>query len=142
MSAPMAATLPPPVADGLFRVDGERLVLVGGHSPSSGLSHFPLQPLCPYTGADDVEEVELPRTGRLWLATSVNAAPPGYHDRIPFGLGIAELDGGLRVLGRLVDTGGGEPVAGDAVAVVPEVVADEERQRFTTWAFARDPGAS
>ena len=42
-------------------VDGDGLVLRGGRSPSSGLYHFPLSDVCPYTGADDVEPVDLPR---------------------------------------------------------------------------------
>ena len=40
--------------------------LIGGYSPDSGRYHFPLAPVCPYTGADDVQEVRLSR-GRAAL---------------------------------------------------------------------------
>jgi uncharacterized OB-fold protein len=78
--------------------------LVGGFSPSSGRYHFPIASLCPYTGADDVQSVLLPTTGRLWLWTSVTAAPPGYDGPVPFGYGVVILDGiDLRVVGRLTE---------------------------------------
>jgi uncharacterized OB-fold protein len=90
-----AAALFEPIGDGA-------IALVGGFSPSSGLHHFPLADLCPYTGADDVERVLLPTTGRLWLWTSVTSAPPGYDGPVPYGLGVVVLDGvDLRVAGRL-----------------------------------------
>jgi len=117
----------------LFRVsDGGDLVLVGGWSATSGLHHFPLAELCPYTGADDVEPVELPRTGRLWLWTAVTSAPPGYDGPVPYGFGIVELDGvGLRVVGRLTES---DPAAlhdGQPMTVVADRFGE-----LTTWAFA------
>lgn len=76
--------------------------LVGGYSATSGHHHFPLAPVCPYSGADDVVPVDLPTTGTLWLWTVVTAPPPGYDGPVPYGLGIVALDGvALRVAGRL-----------------------------------------
>ena len=69
----------------LFRIDDDQLVLRGGRSPSSGLYHFPLSDVCPYTGADDVEPVDLPTSGRLWLWTAVTSSPPGYAGPVPYG---------------------------------------------------------
>ena len=130
---------PPALADGLFRLDAEGLTLLGGRSASSGLSHFPRQPVCPYTGADDVEAVDLPRTGRLWGWTAVTAAPPGYSGPIPYGLGVVELDDGLRVVGRLtvaevhdLDRLG----VGAPMRVVADVVPGDDGRPRTVWAFA------
>ena len=66
--------------------------LIGGYSPASGRYHFPLAPVCPYTGADDVQEVRLSEVGRLWAWTAVTAAPPGYEGPVPYGFGIVELE--------------------------------------------------
>ena len=88
----------------LLARDGDGVQLVGGYSPTSGHHHFPLAPVCPYTGADDVERVLLPTTGRLWAWTAVNTAPPGYDGPVPYGFGVIELDDiGLRVVGRLTE---------------------------------------
>ena len=88
----------------LERTTDGTVALVGGFSPSSGHHHFPLAELCPYTGADDIERVVLPTTGRLWLWTAVTSAPPGYDGPVPYGLGVVHLDGiDLRVAGRLTE---------------------------------------
>jgi uncharacterized OB-fold protein len=127
----------PPEADGLFALDAAGLLtLQGGWSPTSGRTHFPLAPVCPYTGADDVEARALPRDGSLWLWTAVTAAPPGYHGPVPFGLGIVELSDGLRVIGRLTVADPASLVEGMAMEVVADELPDSEGGTVTTWAFA------
>jgi uncharacterized OB-fold protein len=115
----------------LFRRDGDGLVLRGGRSPSTGMYHFPLSDVCPYTGADDVEPVDLPTSGQLWLWTAVTSAPPGYGGPVPYGFGVVELDGvGLRVVGRLTESDPASLHAGQPMRVVPD-----EFDGITTWAF-------
>jgi uncharacterized OB-fold protein len=132
------------VTEGLFRIgpDGE-VTLHGGWSPSSRLAHFPPGPVCPYTGADDVEVRDLPRTGRLWLWTAVTNAPPGYHGPVPYGIGIVELDDvGLRVVGRLTEA---DPLTlreGMRMEVVAAELPDGDGGTVTVWAFSpSDDGA-
>jgi uncharacterized OB-fold protein len=108
------------------------MTLVGGYSASSGHHHFPLAAVCPYTGADDVEEVTLPTTGRLWLWTAVTSAPPGYDGPVPYGFGVVELDGiGLRVVGRLTCAEPDSLHEGQPMEVVDDRFGDVE-----TYAFA------
>jgi uncharacterized OB-fold protein len=88
--------------------------------------------MCPYTGADDVEPVDLPRTGSLWLWTAVNAAPPGYDGPVPYGFGVVMLDGtDLRVIGRITEPDPTKLREGQPMRVVAEAFGD-----VTTWAFA------
>lgn len=116
----------------LLEIDGDDVRLIGGYSPTSGHHHFPLSPVCPYTGADDVERVSLPTTGTLWAWTAVTTAPPGYDGPIPYGFGVVELDGiGLRVVGRLTEP---DPAAlrdGQPMRVIAERINDD----LTVWAF-------
>lgn len=119
----------------LFRIDGDgdsdELTLLGGYSPSSGHHHFPLSEVCPYTGADDVEAVDLPRTGTLWLWTAVSAAPPGYDGPVPYGFGVVALDGtDLRVIGRITEADPSNLREGQPMRVVAERFGD-----VTTWGF-------
>jgi uncharacterized OB-fold protein len=116
----------------LFDVDASgALTLLGGYSPSSGKFHFPRAAVCPYTGADDVEDAPLPRTGTLFLWTAVTSAPPGYEGPVPYGFGVVELDGiGLRVIGRIKETDRAALDAGQSMRVVAD-----SWDGVTTWAF-------
>ena len=138
----MGAAATRPLHDGLFRErsDGS-IVLLGGYSPSSGRTHFPRLPACPYTGADDVEEVELPTTGTLWGWTAVTARPPGYDGELPFGFGIVELTDGLRVITRLTEPDPGALSFGQSMGLVAETLqTDDDGTAVITYAFA--PGAA
>jgi uncharacterized OB-fold protein len=115
----------------LLYVAGDDVRLIGGYSPTSGHHHFPVAPVCPYTGADDVEEVTLPSTGVLWAWTAVTTAPPGYDGPVPYGFGVVELDGiGLRVVGRLTESDPSALRDGQPMRVVAEHIGDQ-----TVWAF-------
>jgi uncharacterized OB-fold protein len=126
-----------PIAPGLFELGGDgSITLLGGFSHISGRHHFPLGPVCPYTGADDVEPVTLPREGHLWAWTAVTNPPPGYEGPVPYGFGVVELDGiGLRVVTRLTEA---DPAAlhhGQRMTLVTDDVGDGT----ATWAFAPVP---
>ena len=126
-----------PVAAGLFELDGDgSITLVGGFSPISGHHHFPLGPVCPFTGADDVERVLLPRDGQLWAWTAVTHPPPGYEGPIPYGFGVVELDGiGLRVVTRLTESDPSRLHQGQRMTLVTDDLGDH----VATWAFAPVP---
>lgn len=125
---------PEPIDSSVLRVDEDGVTLLGGWSPTSGLRHFPPSPVCPFTGADDVEPVDLPRTGTVWLHTTVTVAPPGYAGPVPYGLGIVELDGNplLRVVSRLH----GEGLArGTPVELGADEVPGPDGEPAVTWVF-------
>jgi uncharacterized OB-fold protein len=124
----------PPLEPSILRSDGDEITLLGGYSPTSGLRHFPLAPVCPFTGADDVVPVDLPQTGRVWLHTTVSSPPPGYSGPIPYGFGIVELDGEplLRVVGRLA---GDDLAAGTPVRLRGEELPGPDGEPGLTWVF-------
>lgn len=133
-----------PVHGSLFRVgDDGRIRLLGGFSPSSGRYHFPRLPACPYTGADDVEAVELSDHGTLWGWTAVTAAPPGYRGEVPFGFGVVELPEGLRVITRITEA---DPARLEFAMPMRLVVAplhtDDDGTEVLTYAFAPHPPPS
>ena len=116
----------------LFEVEGDGLVLLGGYSRESGLYHFPLAAVCPYTGADDVEPARLGGPGRLWLWTAVTTAPPGYEGPVPYGFGVVTLEqSDLDVVGRLTTAEVPLLYEGLPMRLVPDRFGD-----VTTWAFA------
>ncbi len=88
-----------PVQPGLFQSDPA--ALLGTRCDTCGDHAFPRTAICPYCGSTEVTDVTLSGTGTLWLWTTVTAAPPGYQGEVPFGFGIVELTGGVRVITRL-----------------------------------------
>ncbi len=146
----------PALIEGLFRSEGGTAVLLGGRSRSSGLTHFPRRALCPYTGTDDVEPVDLPSEGTLWAITTVSTPPPGYHGPVPYALGIVELTDGLRVVGRIIAPanpagrvaeasgaseadGPGEVSVGCAMSLTTDLLPDGDGRMHTVWAFEPSP---
>lgn len=132
-----------PLTEGLFRErpDGS-IVLVGGSSRSSGRTHFPRLAACPYTGADDVVEVELPTDGTLWGWTAVTARPPGYDGDLPFGFGVVELSDGLRVITRLTVADPDALHFGQPMHLVADPLqTDDDGTTVITYAFAPTEGA-
>ncbi len=127
-----------PPADWLQVGDDGSVALLGGYSPSSGQFHFPRGPLCPYTGADDVEPVALSPWGTLFAWTAVTAPPPGYQGEVPFGFGIVELSGAemgdarLRVIGRLTESDPDALTFGQPMRVVVDTLPGDRPM----WAFA------
>ena len=112
---------------------GGHVSLLGGWSPTSGRHHFPPAHRCPYSGADDVEVVALPRTGSLWAWTAVTSAPPGYEGPVPYGFGVVELDGvDLRVVGRLTEPDPSALREGQRMVVTTETMPGG----LVVWAFA------
>jgi uncharacterized OB-fold protein len=122
------------IADGLFELDaGGAITLIGGYSPTSDRYHFPLLDTCPYTGARDVQRVELSRDATLWAWTAVTAAPPGYEGPVPYGFGIVELvHERLRLVTRLREADPSALTFGQPMTLV----ADRLPGEVVTWAFA------
>lgn len=130
-----------PIHHDLLRLDPDP-VLQGGWSPTSGLAHFPRGPVCPYTGADDVESLDLPTAGTVWLWTNVNAPPPGYTGEVPYDIGVVVLDDpgsgpghGLRLVTRLVDRPAGGWVEGTSVRLRTVEVPLDGDATAAVWAF-------
>jgi uncharacterized OB-fold protein len=123
-----------PIEPSVLRVDDDGVTLLGGWSESSGFRHFPRAAVCPFTGADDVVPVDLPRTGTVWLQTTVNLAPPGYPGPTPYGLGIVELDGEplLRIVTRLE---GDDLGRGTRVHLEGEELPGPDGAPVLTWMF-------
>lgn len=134
MSAPGAAARP--IADGLFTHGPEGPRLLAGCCAACHRLHFPRGPVCPYCAADACEEHPVGPGGLLWLYTAVNARPPGYRGPLPFGFGIVELPGGLRVVTRLTEARLDRLRPGLAMRLVLEPLhADDDGRPVVSYAF-------
>ena len=95
---------PRPIAPDLFVVTDAGPRLVAGACGACGRRHFPAAGSCPYCSALDCRAVHVGPEARLFLYTVVQSAPPGYRGPLPYGFGVVELAGGLRIVTRLAET--------------------------------------
>ena len=111
--------------------------LSAARCPACAKPHFPAGPVCPYCGADGCEEAPVGPAGRLWLYTTVLTRPPGYRGEVPYGFGVVELEGGLRVIARLTESRIEQLRPGLSVRLVVEpLFTDEEGSAVLSYAFA------
>lgn len=127
-----------PVRAGLFDLAADGSIrLVAGRCRACARLHFPAGGDCPYCSHPGCVEERLSGAGRVWLATVVHAAPPGYAGSVPYGFGIVELAEGMRLVTRLEP--GDEPLEpGTPVRAVARAVGrDAAGNELVTYAFVR-----
>ncbi|MCD6208770.1 MAG: Zn-ribbon domain-containing OB-fold protein [Thermoproteales archaeon] len=93
-------------ANSIPRVWRERTIkyrLIGGKCKKCGKSFYPFRRICPRCGSEEVEEVHLPREGKLLYYTVIRAPPSDFEEYAPYVVGIVELKDGTRVLAQITD---------------------------------------
>jgi uncharacterized OB-fold protein len=137
-----------PVAEGLFTGPDDRPRLIGSRHRTTGIVSFPADP-----SSDELEQIELSRTGRLFTWTTQQFVPPsppyaGDADAfVPYAVGYVELPEGILVEGRLTESEPDRLAIGQEMEVVlvpfrTEAGTGEERAReVVTFAFAPVLGA-
>lgn len=119
--------------------------LMGSRCRDCGRVGFPPRADCPDCRGDRFEFVEYGGGGTVVTFTRIAAAPAGFESRVPFTVGVVDLDEGGRLLawcGASLD----EPALaiGQRVQVVPRLLEESEAIRVhytleapgTTWAKA------
>lgn len=133
---------PPPVHPDLFvSIAGGETALLGMRCEGCQRCSFPRADVCCWCGHDDVTSVTLSSRATLWGWAEVHTPPPGYHGAVPYGMGVAELPEGIRVVTRVeIDQPHllrfGAPVR----FVTTEVAADDGSTRLT-WSVEPLPAS-
>jgi uncharacterized OB-fold protein len=134
------------IAEGLFRVDGERAVLFGSRRASTGVVKFPAERLelfdaSPETQAD-IEPLELSTEGTLYTFTTQEFVPPlpykGKRDPKtfrPYIVGFIELAEGLLVESLIVNTAAGDLQIGQPMVSTTTTLESEAGESVLTFAF-------
>ena len=123
------------ITEGLFLIEGDGPRLLAGRCAACGKLHFPATAVCPYCGADGALETRVGPAARLCLYTAVLSRPPGYRGEVPYGFGVAELEGGLRVIARLTEPDPAQLAFGQAMRLVADTLPGD----IVTWAFSPAP---
>ncbi len=66
-----------------------------------GTIYSPPKMDCPTCNSSDVDWLEVKGKGKLITFTTVQFAPTGFEEDLPYTLALAEFEGGIRIFGRL-----------------------------------------
>ncbi len=72
--------------------------LYGAKCKKCGAKYFPPRSRCSNCGSEEVELVEVSRSGKLLSFTVVSVKPESYQKFLDYIIGLAEMDDGFRVL--------------------------------------------
>jgi uncharacterized OB-fold protein len=81
----------------------QRYRLEAAKFKKSGKTYFPPRTVDPETGDTEYEIVKLPDSGKIVTYTVIRIAPQQWGDEAPYGLAIAELTNGTRLMGQVTD---------------------------------------
>ena len=129
------------IAEGLFRVDGDDVVLLGSRRASSGVVKFPAERAELFEGFDDIEAVELSTHGTLYTFTTQEFVPPLPYkgkrgeDFRPYVVGFVEFPEGLMVEGLIVGVDAADLRIGQAMKSTTTTFETGDGQELLTYAF-------
>lgn len=130
------------IADGLFRIDGERAVLLGSKRRSTGAVRFPAERPELLDDQDDIVLIELSTQGTLYTFTTQEFPPPLPYkgDRSPerfkpYVVGYVELPDGVLVESLIVGADASGLRIGQSMVSTPTALEAADGQSFVTFAF-------
>jgi uncharacterized OB-fold protein len=128
-----------PFAPDVFTWPADEPQLIGGRCAACGSVTFPVPVSCARCGSTDVEQHLLPRRGTLWTFTTQEFLPKEPYASgetmetfRPYGVGLVELGGEVRVEGRLTTA----DVAELRIGMEVEVVVVPFSEGVVTYAFS------
>lgn len=128
------------ITPGLFVTGPDGPRLTAGRCDACARLHFPADASCPYCGADGCTETSVGPDARLYLYTAVTSRPAGYRGPVPYGFGIVEVDGGLRIVTRLTESDPSRLRPAQPMRLVVEpLFADDDGTPVLSYAFRPEP---
>jgi uncharacterized OB-fold protein len=130
------------IADGLFRVEGERAVLLGSKRQSTGVVRFPAERPELFDDTDDIVAIELSTLGILFTFTTQEFPPPLPYkgDRSPerfkpYVVGYVELPEGVLVESLIVGADASDICIGQPMVSTTTALETIDGQSVVTFAF-------
>ena len=82
-----------------WRMDGDRLHLIGMRCSECGTKACPVREVCSACGSDQVAPFELSANGKLYSFSEVHVGAKGFP--APYVLAYVDLDDGVRLFGQV-----------------------------------------
>ena len=135
------------IAENLFRVDGDRAVLLGSRRRGTGVVKFPAERPELFDGTDDIEPIELATEGTLFTFTTQEFAPPSPYkgkrtpeEFRPYIVGYVQLPEGVLVETLIVGVKAEALAIGQPMVSTTTMFERADGQLFLTYAFTPAAG--
>ena len=79
-----------------------RYRLVGNKCKKCGKLYFPPRVFCNACGSEELEEYKFREEGKIVTFTKIHVAPSGFEHRVPYFVGIIELENGVKITGEVI----------------------------------------
>ena len=86
-----------------WRATPARYRLEAGRCRVCGKVVFPRRQICPQCRAEDWEEIQLSRKGKVVTSTVVHVAPDDFMMQSPYAIAVLETPEGARLMAQVVD---------------------------------------
>ncbi|RLF03845.1 MAG: transcriptional regulator [Thermoprotei archaeon] len=113
--------------------------LIGSRCKSCGSTFFPPKAACKKCGSRDLEEIELPKRGKIITYTVVRSPPRGFEYLVPYVIAIVELEDGTRVLTQITDVNPEEVKTGMQVEAVFRKLKEQSRSGIIEYGIKFRP---
>ena len=130
------------IAEHLFRVEGDRAVLLGSRRRSTGVVKFPAERPELFDGTDDIEPVELATEGSLFTFTTQEFPPPlpyrgkrSPEDFRPYVVGFVELADHVLVESLIVGAPADDLRIGQQLVSTTTTIEFDDGRPVLTFAF-------
>jgi uncharacterized OB-fold protein len=138
-----------PFAEDVFTFEDDEPRLIGARCPECAAVTFPFQSACPRCGVVAMAQHLLARRGSLWTFTTQEFLPKEPYASgetmetfKPYGVGLVELGGEVRVEGRLTESDPAKLHIGmEMELVIVPFRIDDDGTEVTLFAFAPVEGA-
>jgi uncharacterized OB-fold protein len=100
------------------------------YDPASQAFQFWPRPASLRTGKANLEWRQATGKGRLYAFTTVHVPGPGFEDRVPYLVGLIELDEGVRIVANFVGLGPEDAKIGMPMRVTWEPLGDSNYYAF------------
>jgi uncharacterized OB-fold protein len=132
------------IADNLFRIEGDRAVLLGSRRRSTGVVKFPAERPELFDGTDDIEPIELRTEGSLFTFTTQEFPPPlpyrgkrSAEEFRPYVVGFVELADNVLVESLIVDAPVDDLRIGQRLVSTTTTMEFDDGRSVVTFAFRR-----
>jgi uncharacterized OB-fold protein len=136
------------LAEGLFRIDEDRAVLLGSRRREGGAVKFPAERAELFDDAIDIQPIELSTEGTLFTFTTQEFAPPlpykgkrAPDEFRPYVVGYVELPEGVLVETLIVGADARALRIGQQMMSATTVFETADGQTFLTYAFTPAQGS-